>query len=95
MQDPIHVTWETVASTLALGVTTLAGLLWAGQSARVTKLEERADKHDREDHKELRELLDEHAAESRGQLERMRESVERQVSTLHEKLDRMAERRLP
>jgi hypothetical protein len=95
MQDPIHVTWETVASTLALGVTTLAGLLWAGQSARVTKLEERADKHDREDHRDLRKLLDEYAVESRRQNEMLRDSVERQVGTIHEKLDRMAERRLP
>ena len=95
MSDPIHVTWQTIASTLALGLATLAGLVWAGQSARVTKLETRADEHERQDHKELRKLLDDHAAESRAQIDRLRESVERQVVTLHEKLDRMAERRTP
>jgi hypothetical protein len=93
MNDPIHVTWETVASTLALGVTTLAGFLWAGQAARVTKLEERADKHDREDHEKLRELLDDHSKESRKQIEQLRADVREDVRTLHDKLDRMAERR--
>jgi hypothetical protein len=84
-----------VASTLATGLSVVVGLLWAGQARRVQKLEDRADKHDREDHKELRGLLDEHAAESRSQIDRLRESVERQVQTLHDKLDRMAERRTP